>query len=162
MPTFSAQLPDQLFPSPFSLPFQWLPSAYPGELKKGLMWRKMTIDIYVTVRSCRLKADWWQPSGDRFLPALSAWEGDAGCATHWSALQPETLCSAVFKIFQNAQSQQKESRDSNVHKAPNSNVCAKEIWHVWTPHPEKAFSPFFPTLFLFFLVPHHILRFESL
>lgn len=33
-------------------------AAYPGELKKGLMWRKMTIDIYVTVRRCRSMTDW--------------------------------------------------------------------------------------------------------
>lgn len=69
-------------------------------------------------------------SGDTFLPALPACEGDAVYGTHWSALQPETLCSTVFKIFQNAQSQQKESRDSNTKRPQGSQqqcLCQRNL-----------------------------------
>lgn len=133
-------------------------AAYPGELKKGLMWRKMTIDIYVTVRRCRSMTDWWQPSGDRFLPELSTCEGDAVCGTHWSALQPETICNNVFKIFQNAQSQQKESRNSNT-KCPQGSwqkcLCQRNLaclnsssWQRWLFPLSSSlffFSSWFPT-----------------
>lgn len=112
----------------------------------------MVIVVCVTVRRCRLVTDWWQPSGDRFLPALSTCERGAAYGTHWSALQPETLCNTVFKIFVLRASKKKAGTQTlNVCKAHDSKVCAKEIWHVWTPHPEKAgFFPFLPHSLSFF------------
>lgn len=52
----------------------------------------------------------------------------------------------------------------NACKVHDRNVCAKEIWRVWTPCPDKDYSSLSLSLsiLLFFPVSHHILRFESL
>lgn len=98
------------------------------------------MDAFVTVSRCRPTTDGWQPSHPGLLP---------------------TLCRLAFKIIITPLvPSEKKARNLtwNVCKAHDSNVCAKEMWRVWTPRPDKDYSSLSLSLsiFFFFPIPHHI------
>lgn len=169
MPIFSASRLD--FPFPFfhakSLSFRLLPSAFPEEFKR----RPWVEENYQCLCYQQMQAN------DRLVTALTRWV--PACTVNlWHMREVQfmalagQLCNLKhFAILFSkpsclAPSEKKAGNQTwNVCKAHDSNVCAKEIWRVWTPHPEKGFfSPLSLLLFifLFFSSFHHILRFESL
>lgn len=111
---------------------------------------------------------------DRLVTALR-WQVSActvslwrGCCLSHSLVSFATWNTLQY-CFQNlhAQSQQKESRDSNIKCLQGSwqqSLCQRNLACLNSSSWEGWFFPLSPPLsiFLFFLVSHHILRFESL
>lgn len=162
MPSFSASRLDFSFPffHAKSLSFRLLPSAFSEEFKRKprveenhqcLCYQQMQVnDRLVTALTWRVPActvNLWHMREMQFM-ALTGQLCNLKC---FAILFSKPSCSVPSA---------KKARNQtwNVCKAHDSNVCAKDIWHVWTPHPEKGlFSPFSPTLYLSFLLvfpPH--------
>lgn len=156
MPTFSVQLPDQIFPFPFSLPSPWPSSGCPlltQEIwRKGWSWGKWPL----TFMSLWEDAGQWQ-IGDSPQVTGFCLHCQPGKGMLFMTLTSQ-LCNlkhfAIFfsKSFKMLRANKKKAgtQTQNVHKAHDSNACAKEIWHVWTPLPEKTDFSLLSSPFSFF------------